>query len=177
MATRQNSSSGQVLERELVITRILDAPRERVFRAWAEPERARRWWGPKGFTTPYCEIDFRPGGVYHNCMRSPEGRDYWSVGVYREIVEPERIVCTDSFSDEQGNIVPATYYGMSEDMLTEMLVAVTFEDYQGRTRLTLHHIGIPPGEDMEGAREGWSQSFDKLAEYLLAESLADEEEE
>jgi uncharacterized protein YndB with AHSA1/START domain len=177
MATRENSPAGQTVEQDLVITRILRAPRELVFSAWSEPERAMRWWGPKGFTMPYCRIDFRPGGIYHNCMRSPEGRDYWSIGVYREIVEPERIVCTDSFSDEQGNRVPATYYGMSEDLPMEMLVTVTFEEQDDTTILTLRHAGIPVGKERDGATEGWSQSFDKLAEYLLAENLADEEEE
>jgi uncharacterized protein YndB with AHSA1/START domain len=84
-------------QRELVITRIFDAPRTLVWKTWTERERFMLWWGPKGFTTPFCKIDLRVGGVYHNCMRSPEGKDYWSTGVYREIVPIERIVCTDSF--------------------------------------------------------------------------------
>ena len=68
--------------------------------AFLRSERVMRWWGPKGFTTPVCEIDLRPGGVYRSCMRSPEGQEFWGQGVYREIVEPERIVCTDTFADE-----------------------------------------------------------------------------
>jgi len=91
-------------ERELVITRVFDAPRELVWKAWIDPERVRRWWGPKNFTAPVCKIDLRVGGAYLYCMRSPEGKDYWSRGVYREIVPPERIVCTDSFADEKGII-------------------------------------------------------------------------
>ncbi len=66
-----------------------------------------RWWGPKGFTSPACRIDLRVGGKYLFCTRSPDGRDFWSTGVYREILEPERIVCTDSFADEEGNVVSA----------------------------------------------------------------------
>ena len=164
MATR-NSPATTSTERELVIERVLNAPRELVWKAWTEPEHFMRWWGPKGFTTPFCEIDLRVGGKYVNCMRSPEGKDYWSTGVYREIVPLERIVCTDSFADEHGNVVPATHYGMS-DMPLEMLVTVTFEEHEGKTKLTLHHVGIPAGPDREGANQGWSESFDKLAEYL-----------
>ncbi len=155
-----------IQESELLIMRVFNAPRELMWKAWTEPERFKRWWGPKGFTIPFCKIDLRVGGAYHYCMRSPEGKDYWVTGVYREIVKPERIVCTDCFSDEKGNVVPATHYGMSADFPLEMLVTVTFEEYGGKTRFTLRHLGIPQGEDIEGARQGWSESFDKLAEVL-----------
>jgi uncharacterized protein YndB with AHSA1/START domain len=102
-------------------------------------------------------------------MRSPEGKDYWSKGVCREIVVPERLVVTDSFADEKGNTVHASHYGMSKDFPLEMLVTVSFEKIDGKTRLTLQHVGIPPGADSEGAEQGWSQSFDKLANYLEME--------
>lgn len=154
---------------ELVITRVLDAPREVVWKAWTDSETLKRWWGPKGFTTPHHEMDFRVGGKYLNCMRGPSGsdfdKDFWSTGVYREIVPMERIVCTDSFADAEGNVVPATHYGMS-NMPLEMLVTVTFEDEGGRTRMTMRHAGIPAGEDRDGANQGWSESFDKLEELL-----------
>jgi len=153
-------------EEALVIERVFDAPRELVWRAWTEPEHFMRWWGPKGFTTPFCKIDLRVGGVYLNCMRSPEGQDYWSTGVYREIVAPEKIVCTDSFADEKGNIVPASHYGMSGDWPLEMLVTVTFEEYEGKTKMTLKHVGLPAGENRDMAGAGWNESFDKLADYL-----------
>ncbi len=80
------------VERGIVITRVFDAPRGRVFNAWTDPEHFERWWGPNGFTTPVCKVDARAGGILHYCMRSPEGRDFWGKGVYREVVEPERIV-------------------------------------------------------------------------------------
>lgn len=152
-------------DQELVITRIFDAPRELVWKAWTEPERVKRWWGPNGFTAPVCTIDLRVGGTFLYCMRSPDGKDYWNTGVYREIVEPERIVCTDSFSDEEGNPVPASHYGMSGDWPAELLVTVTFEAYAGKTTLTLRHVGIPSGTQND-ARQGWTESFDKLAEDL-----------
>lgn len=94
-------------------------------------------WGPKDFTAPVIKIDFRVGGKYLWCMRSPEGEDYWSTGVYREIVEQEKIVTTDSFSDAQGNVVPASHYGMSGDWPLELLVTVIFEENDGKTKITL----------------------------------------
>lgn len=163
--------AGGSAERELVITRVFDAPRHLVWKAWTEPERFKRWWGPKGFTTPFCKIDLRLGGVYLNCMRSPEGKDYWSTGIYREIVPPERIVCTDSFADEEGNVVQATHYGMSNDWPLEMLVTVTFQEQEGKTKLTLRHSGLDgiSDADFSDMRQGWSESFDKLAEELKKE--------
>jgi len=94
---------------ELVITRTFDAPRELVWQAWTEPDRLMRWWGPKGFTAPVCTVDLRVGGRYLSCMRSPEGQDYWSTGVYQELVAPARLVYTDSFADEQGKWVVTAY--------------------------------------------------------------------
>lgn len=161
-----SSENSPATEKPLVITRIFDAPRELVWKTWSDPTRMKLWWGPKGFTVPQCKIDFRVGGLYLYCMRSPGGKDYWGTGVYREIAEPERIVCTDCFADEKGNVVPATHYGMSSDFPLEMLVTVTFEEHEGRTKFTLRHVGIPSGADQDGARQGWGESFDKLAEVL-----------
>ncbi len=164
---KYKSSSSAVAETtELVITRTFNAPRDIVWRYWTEPDYFKRWWGPKGFTTPNCDIDFRVGGKYLNCMRSPEGKDYWNTGVYKEIASQQKIVATDCFADEKGNIVPSTYYGMSKDFPLEMLLTVTFEDVQGKTKLTIRHTGIPAGKDYDDCREGWNQSLEKLADAL-----------
>jgi uncharacterized protein YndB with AHSA1/START domain len=165
----KNSRTTEGAERELIISRVFNAPRELVWRAWAQPEHLMQWWGPKDFTAPVCQVDFRVGGVYLICMRSPEGKDFWSTGVYREIVEPERIVCTDSFADEKGNPVPASHYGMPGDWPAELLVTLTFEEFAGKTKLTLRQAGVPAGEMKEMTREGWGTSFDKLAEHLEME--------
>jgi len=153
-------------KQEVFITRLFDAPRDLVWQAWTDPRHFKLWWGPKDYTCPFCEMDLRVGGKYLNCMRSPEGKDYWSTGVYREIIPMERLVFKDCFADEQGNVVPATYYGLGADFPIEMLVIVTLEDQDGKTKLTLRHIDLPTGPDREGAQLGWSQSFDKLAESL-----------
>ena len=83
---------GPAAKGSVVITRIFDAPRERVWKAWTDPEQLKHWWGPKGFTTPVFRADLRVGGALLYCMRSPEGKDYWGTGVYREIVPVTRIV-------------------------------------------------------------------------------------
>ncbi|MEX1254889.1 MAG: SRPBCC domain-containing protein [Dehalococcoidia bacterium] len=160
------------MQQELVIERVFDAPRDLVWKAWTDPELIKQWHAPKGFTAPFCENDLRVGGKYLNCMRGPAGsefdRDFWSTGVYREIVPMERIVCTDSFADENGNVVPASHYGMEGDVPLEMLVTVTFEEQDGKTKLTLRHAGMPAGEHRDGAGQGWSEFLDKLAAVLAA---------
>lgn len=153
-------------QRQLVITRTFDAPRELVWKAWTDPDHVMRWWGPATFTSPACKIDFRVGGRYLFCMRSPEGQDFWSTGIYEEIVPLERIVYTDHFADPEGNVVPASYYGMGDDSFGETQVTLTFEDLDGKTRMTLVNVGLPPGEMSEMAVQGWNESFDKLAASL-----------
>ena len=124
------------------------------------PELVKHWWGPKGFTSPVSEIDLRVGGSCITCMPSPYGQDYWSTGIYREIVEPERIVCTDSFSDSEGNVIPASNYGMSGEWpLRVELSYATFEEYEGKTMMTLQHVGIPAGENRDLTEAGWNESF------------------
>jgi uncharacterized protein YndB with AHSA1/START domain len=151
---------------ELLVERVFDAPRELVWKAWTEPGYLKRWWGPKGFTAPAIEIDLRVGGRYLYGMRSPEGQDFWSTGEFREVVPPERIVATDSFADADGNVVPASDYGMTGDWPTELLSTVTFEEIEGRTKLTIREPGVPAGEMRDMAEAGWNESLDKLAELL-----------
>lgn len=166
MSESNHNSTVKSTVHEVVITRVFDAPRELVWKAWTEPKHLMRWWGPKNFTSPACTIDFRVGGKYLFCMRSHKGEDLWATGVYREIIPLEWIVCTDSFADEKGNIVPATHYGMGEDIPLEMLVTITFEQHEGKTKMTLRHAGIPEGRLGDLSFAGWNESLDKLAESL-----------
>ncbi|MEK6744199.1 MAG: SRPBCC domain-containing protein [Nitrospirota bacterium] len=154
------------VEKELVISRVFNAPREQVWKAWTEPEQMKRWWGPKGFTAPASTIDLRVGGKYLSSMRSPEGQEFWSTGVYREIVPLSRIVCTDSFADANGNVVPASHYGMEGGWPLELQITVTFEDIGGKTIMNLRHAGVPAGQMRDLCETGWKESFDKLAEIL-----------
>lgn len=163
--TAARKAARQPSPAEFEMTRLFDAPPEEVFKAWTEEERMKRWWGPRGFTMPFCKIDPRPGGVLHSCMRSPEGRDYWGKGVFLEIIEPERLVFTDLFSDEFGNTVQPVDYGMG-DWPVETLITVTFTGVNGGTELRLHQSVSAELAESSGARQGWEESFDKLAEYL-----------
>ena len=94
---------------ELVITRVLDAPRETVWRAWSEPEHLAQWWGPKGSTVEITRWEFRPGGVSHYNIKMPNGGALWGKFVYREIAPPERLVYVSSFANESGDIVRAPF--------------------------------------------------------------------
>ncbi len=159
-------------KKELVITRIFDAPRELVWKAWTDPEMVKKWWGPKYFTAPSIKIDFKVGGKYIYCMRGPKGsewdRDMYSAGIYKEIVPVKKLVVTDFFSDEHGNKIRATEMGMSPDMPDEMAVEVLFEDLENnKTKLSI--IYTSDSEEMynalvkSGMQEGWGTSLDKLA--------------
>ena len=150
----------------LVITRLFDAQLALVWKAWTEPEHLMKWWGPKNFTSPVCKMDFRVGGTYHWCMQSPEGQKFWTTGEFREIVPLERIVYSDSFADEKGNAVPASYYGMAGEWEMVGVVTVTFKEVNGKTTMTLTHVGLPSAEMEEMTSAGWNESFDKLAASL-----------
>ena len=95
---------GSAVQNEVVILRIFDLPVNKVWRALTEPEQFKKWWGPKGFTCPSSKMEARVGGRYLNCMRGPDGKEYWSTGVVKEFIPGEKLVITDSFSDPKGNI-------------------------------------------------------------------------
>ena len=166
MDAKTKNDAMNTADREIIITRIIDAPRELVFKAWTNPGHLMRWWAPKGCTTPFCKVDLRPGGRFHYCMRLPEGRDIWGMGIYREIVAPSLLVYTDRFADAQGNPVPPAVYGMSASHPAETLVTVTFEEHEGKTRLTLRHAIPVSVEERKGAEQGWSEMLERLAEDL-----------
>jgi uncharacterized protein YndB with AHSA1/START domain len=141
----------------LVIERVFDAPRSLVFKAWTEPERLARWFGPRGFTSTVLSADFRPGGSYRFHMRSPAGEEHWLQGVFREIVEPERLVSTFVWTDVEGRPV-----------LPETLLTITLEERGGggKTKLTLHQAIFESVSARDSHNGGWSSSLDRLAEYL-----------
>ena len=169
MEARGSTTGGQ---EQLLITRTFTAPRELVWKVWTEPALIRRWWGPAGFTCPAATIGLRNGGTYLYAMRSPEGKDFWSTGTFREVIPYERIVAADSFADEKGTIVPASAYSMPGDWPEALLVTLEFTEDQGKTTLVLRHEGFPAGEQAALARAGWLQSLDKFARVLIEEQAA-----
>ena len=139
---------------EATLVRVINAPRERVFRAWVDARQLAQWWGPKGFTNPVCEVDARHGGRMRIDMRAPDGTVYPMTGIFREIIAPERLVFLAVAEDHHGN------------PLLESLTTVTFEDLGAKTRLTVHAsaVGIADvaAQMLAGMEEGGSGSLDRL---------------
>ena len=149
----------QLEEIQIEVSRTFEAPLELLWKAWTEPEHFMKWYGPKGFTAPTCEIDLREGGRHLWSMLSPDGKQMYFTGSYKEVAPMERLVFTDSMSDAEGNVM-----GMGEGMPESMDVTVTFVHADGKTTVTVSHVGY--GASAEHAGMGWEQAFEKLAAVL-----------
>jgi len=154
----RNSSGASANQRTVVITRVFDAPRELVFKAWTDAGHLAQWWGPKGFTNPVCEVDARPGGALRIVMRAPDGAEHPMTGVFREVAAPERLVFTSVALDRDGK------------PLLEGLTTVTFTEQGSRTKLTVESraVGLVAfaARMLEGMEAGWTQSIDRLGEQV-----------
>jgi uncharacterized protein YndB with AHSA1/START domain len=159
----ENSAASQPVTREVVITRIYDAPRDLVWKMWTVPTLMEHWWGPKDFTNPVCALDVRIGGAWHIVMRAPDGTEYPCGGIYREIVPRERLAFTNDATDKDGKVI------------LQGFTTVTFADEGGKTKLILQTRATAlvdyAAAYLEGMEAGWSQSFDRLAD-LVAEHRA-----
>ena len=153
-----STGSANSKERELVIERVFDAPLEVVFDAWSKPEHLTQWFGPDRFTVPQVNVDFRIGGSYRLCMRSPEGEDHWVWGEYRDIKPSENLVFSWNREDSEGNIWNST------------VVYLTFADEGGKTRFLLRQTLFPTVEDRNDHSIGWGQCLDRLGVYLSTHS-------
>ena len=148
----------------MVVTRVFDAPRELVWKAWTDPKYVMQWWGPKGFTAPVCKMDFRVGGKSLLCMKMPDGQECRNAVEYHEIVLHEKIVSSMYFSDSKGNKVEPATYGIEHEAIDGAHDVTIFEDLgNGQTKLT--HTGNEPMESAKnsGQLEGWNQILDKVA--------------
>ena len=171
MTNAHNDPAGKMAGDDFVITRVFDAPRELVWLAWTECERLRQWFGPKDFTIPVATLDFRPGGIFHYCLRSPDGNAMWGKFVYRDIIPPERIVLVNSFSDPAGGL---SRHPFSPTWPLEMLATTTLAEEHGKTRLTIawHPLHATAAERQifdsarAGMQQGWTGTFEQLADYL-----------
>ena len=156
-----------------VISRVFDAPRDRVWQAWTEVEQMKQWWGPKGFVVTYCKIDARPGGIGHYCMRGPDGSEIWGRFVYREIAKPERLVWINSFSDKDCGV---TVHPMNPTWPREMHTTVTFKDLGGKkTEVTVTWLPADGSTEIErqtfeagrpSMTMGWTGTLDQFTGYL-----------
>lgn len=127
-----------------------------MFKVWTQPEHFSRWLGPKDFTTIGCQMYVQVGGMYRACIRSPEGTDHWMQGVYREVIEPERLVFTFAWEDE------------NSQLKHETLVTVIFTEQNNQTLMTFHQAIFESTESRNSHHSGWSECFDRLATYLTA---------
>lgn len=150
------TTADQGADRELVLTRLIDASPDKVYRAWTEPELLKQWFAPLPYTTPAAELDVRPGGANTIVMRGPDGTEFPNRGVYLEVVKNERLVITDSYTEAW---VP------SEKPF--MTLILTFENVAGKTRYTarVRHWSAADREAHEkmGFHEGWGKCADQLA--------------
>jgi uncharacterized protein YndB with AHSA1/START domain len=142
-------------DREIVMTRVFDAPRELVFKTCTNPDLIPQWWGPKGLTTTVDKMEVRPGGVWRFVQRGPDGNEYAFNGVYREVVPPERVVDTFEFEGMPGHV---------------MLETVTFEEHEGKTTQTVTSL-FQTAEDRDGAlnsgmEKGAAETMGRFAKLL-----------
>jgi uncharacterized protein YndB with AHSA1/START domain len=156
----KNNPDGKLTNRTVVITRVFDAPRELVFQAWTDPEHLVRWWGPKGFTNPICEVDLRVGGAFHIVMRAPDGAEHPMTGVFRTIDPPARLVFESIATDREGKV------------LLDGLTTVTFVEHgAGGTKLTVESRAVGRVDYawrmLEGMETGWTQSIDRLGAHIV----------
>jgi uncharacterized protein YndB with AHSA1/START domain len=151
--------------KDIIIERTFDLPVTMIWKAWTDAESLKRWWGPKGYTCTYSNIDLRPGGKYLHCMKSSLGEKFWSTGFYDEITPFKNLVFTDSFSDNQGNMIPAADMNLPGKWPMMLSISLGFEDTGHGTHMILRHEGVPP-EMYDVCIKGWNQSFDKLEASL-----------
>lgn len=158
-------------EFQFAITRVFDAPRELVWKAWTDADDLLQWWSPKGFKTLSTKVDLTPGGIYHYGLEAPDGHKFWGRFVYREIVAPEKLVFVLSFSDENAGI---GRHFLNPKWPAEILTTVTLADKGGKTELSLrsHPINATAEELKifeDGApsmQAGFGGTFDQLADFL-----------
>jgi uncharacterized protein YndB with AHSA1/START domain len=169
--TDMNSTSAAE-KQDLVITRVFDAPVERVWQAWSDADDVKRWWGPDFFTCPLAQIDFREGGTSLVCMRAPAdfgGQDNYSTWDYQRIVPLERIEYIHNLCHEHGNKIDPTSVGMPPDFPRDQLQTITFKRLgDNQTELTVREHGWTPGQMMDMSRMGMEQCLDKMGAIFAA---------
>jgi uncharacterized protein YndB with AHSA1/START domain len=154
---------------DVVVTRTFDAPKERVWRAWSDPDQVMTWWGPQGFTSPMCRMDFREGGTTLVCMRSEQGVELYNTWTYRSIEPKDRIEFVNGFADAHGNPVRPAELGLPPVIPAEVPHVVTLSATDDHTtELTVHESGYPDPQIAEVSRAGMEQCLDKMAVSLRA---------
>jgi uncharacterized protein YndB with AHSA1/START domain len=168
--SENTTQSGYKEKEDLVVTRIIDAPIELVWKAWTDPEHVMKWWGPKYYTSPSCKIDLREGGKYVFCMRAPQeqgGQDSYTAGIFKKILPMELLEFTQGMADQDGNPIDPAQAGMPPDFPKAIRTVVTFKRFRGdMTELTVTEYAWPASQMMVYSIAGLHQSIDKLIESL-----------
>ena len=153
--------------RDLVVTRVVDAPVGQVWQAWTDAEQVRRWWGPTGFTCPLARIDLREGGTSLVAIRSPAGQDLYNTWSYRSIVQQQRQELIQNFADEHGNKLTPASIGLPAEIPQDVRNLVTFKALgEHGTELTITEYGYTSDQILELSKAGLEQVLDKLATSL-----------
>lgn len=148
------ATAAKAPERALTVTRVLNAPRDMVFKAWTDPKQLMQWWGPAHHPAIHIDMDVRAGGKWRNCLRSVvDGSELWHHGTFREVVAPSLLVFTFQWEQEGERGI-------------ENLVTITLEDLGGKTKLTLHQVPFQSDAERDGHGEGWTSTFGRLAEFV-----------
>jgi uncharacterized protein YndB with AHSA1/START domain len=154
------------------ISRVFDAPRERVWAAWTQAEHLKKWWGPKGFKVTHCKVDLKPGGRMHYCLRADNGAEMWGRMVYREIVKPERLVWINSFSDPEGGV---TRHPGHQEWPLELHSTALFEAQGNKTKVTIQWLPAEGSTEAEkktfedgraGMNQGWSGTLEQFGDFI-----------
>ena len=153
------------------ITRLFNAPRDLVWKAWTDPKMLAQWFGPKGCEARLVTHELRAGGVWHSCMKMPGGLEIWGKFIFREVVEPSKLVWVHGFSDAQGG---RTRHPMSPDWPLEMLTTVMFTEHGDKTEVVVTLVPIDAtdaerqifAEGIPSMNQGWGGSFEQLDDFL-----------
>lgn len=156
-------------DREVLITRSFDAPRELVWQAWTELEHLKQWHAPTGCEIHFERFDFREGGGFLSCIRNPAFGECWCLGEYVEIIRPERIVYTMAMADPAGNRISSAAAGHISEWPDETVLTLTLEERDGKTLLTLHQSVSEELAKRTGAYPSWLDMLDRLAAQLAAD--------
>jgi uncharacterized protein YndB with AHSA1/START domain len=165
------STVSETTAKDFVISRMLNASRDLVWKSFTDPERMKQWWGPKGVKVRAANLDLRVGGTYHYAMETADGKVMWGRFVYHEITPPERLVFINAFSDDAGGL---TRHPMAPSWPLEMLSTFTFEDAGGKTKFTVRWAPHNPTEEERNTfdaghasmTQGWSGTMEQLEAYL-----------
>lgn len=153
-----------VTKKDLIVTRLLKAPVEQVWKAWTDPDLVMSWWGPKGFTSPLAKIDFREGGTSLVCMRWPDGQDFYSTWEYRQIVPMELIEFIQGFADKDGKKADPVAHGLPLDFPQDVRSTVTFKALSGnKTEMTVTEYGYTSDQMLDMSKAGLEECLDKMA--------------